>query len=200
MPQQRRGIETRTRILESAVECFAHSGYDATGVADICQSAGVTKGAFYHHFPSKHAVFLELLESWLAGLEGQLSSIQAGAADVPEAILRMVDMAPVVFAAAKGRLPLFLEFWTQSSRDTEVWQATIAPYRRFRDFFASLIQMGIDEGTLRPVDPITGAEWFVSLAIGLLLQGLLDPSGADWGQVAEDGLRVLLDSLRSNRN
>jgi AcrR family transcriptional regulator len=158
----------------------------------------VTKGAFYHHFPSKHAVFLELLEHWLGGLEGQLSSIQAGAATVPEALLRMADLAPVIFAAAMGRLPLFLEFWTQASRDPEVWQATIAPYRRFRDFFATLVQAGIDEGTLRPVDPQTSAQWFVSLAVGLLLQGLLDPEGTDWGRVAQEGMRVLLETMKND--
>jgi AcrR family transcriptional regulator len=198
MTQQRRGIETRARMLESAIECFSHTGYDATGVAEICHLAGVTKGAFYHHFPSKHAVFLELLEHWLGGLEGQLSSIQAGAATVPEALLRMADLAPVIFAAAKGRLPLFLEFWTQASRDPDVWQATIAPYRRFRDFFATLVQAGIDEGTLRPVDPQTSAQWFVSLAVGLLLQGLLDPEGADWGRVAQEGMRVLLETMKND--
>ncbi|MCJ7706434.1 MAG: TetR/AcrR family transcriptional regulator [Anaerolineales bacterium] len=198
MTQQRRGIETRARMLESAIECFSHTGYDATGVAEICHLAGVTKGAFYHHFPSKHAVFLELLEHWLGGLEGQLSSIQAGAATVPEALLRMADLAPVIFAAAKGRLPLYLEFWTQASRDPEVWQATIAPYRRFRDFFATLVQAGIDEGTLRPVDPQTSAQWFVSLAVGLLLQGLLDPEGTDWGRVAQEGMRVLLETMKND--
>ena len=198
MTQQRRGIETRAKILESAIECFSRTGYDATGVAEICHLAGVTKGAFYHHFPSKHAVFLELLEHWLGGLEGQLSSIQAGAATVPEALLRMADLAPVIFAAAKGRLPLFLEFWTQASRDPDVWQTTIAPYRRFRDFFATLVQAGIDEGTLRPVDPQTSAQWFVSLAVGLLLQGLLDPEGADWGRVAQEGMRVLLETMKND--
>jgi AcrR family transcriptional regulator len=198
MTQQRRGIETRAKILESAIECFSRTGYDATGVAEICRLAGVTKGAFYHHFPSKHAVFLELLEHWLGGLEGQLSSIQAGAATVPEALLRMADLAPVIFAAAMGRLPLFLEFWTQASRDPEVWQATIAPYRRFRDFFATLVQAGIDEGTLRPVDPQTSAQWFVSLAVGLLLQGLLDPEGTDWGRVAQEGMRVLLETMKND--
>ena len=198
MTQQRRGIETRAKILESAIECFSRTGYDATGVAEICRLAGVTKGAFYHHFPSKHAVFLELLEHWLGGLEGQLSSIQAGAATVPEALLRMAALTPVIFAAAKGRLPLFLEFWTQASRDPDVWQATIAPYRRFRDFFATLVQAGIDEGTLRPVDPQTSAQWFVSLAVGLLLQGLLDPEGTDWGRVAQEGMRVLLETMKND--
>lgn len=193
---QARGQKTRSKILESAVDCFSRNGYEATGVAEICTSAGVTKGAFYHHFPSKHAVFLQLLEQWLSGLDVQLSSIRAGSSDVPQALERMASMAPSVFEVASGHVPLFLEFWTQASRDPEVWKATVAPYRRYRGYFASLIQAGIDEGTLRQVDPDASAGWIVSLAVGLLLQGLLDPEGADWGLVAQDGMRSLLDILR----
>jgi len=195
---QARGQKTRSKILEAAVDCFSRSGYEATGVAEICAAAGVTKGAFYHHFPSKHAVFLQLLEQWLSALDVQLSSIRAGSSNVPQALERMASVVPSIFEAASGRLPLFLEFWTQASRDPEVWKATLAPYRRYRGYFASLIQAGIDEGTLRQVDPEASAGWIVSLAVGLLLQGLLDPEGVDWGRVAQDGMRSLLDILRAS--
>ena len=65
MARQRRGQESRERILEAAQLCFAQDGYNATGVAQICRRAGLSKGAFYHHFATKQAVFLELLNRWL---------------------------------------------------------------------------------------------------------------------------------------
>jgi len=65
MPQQPRAEETRTRILNAAQLCFSRYGYDAASVADICKEAGVTKGAFYYHFETKQALFLELLNRWL---------------------------------------------------------------------------------------------------------------------------------------
>ena len=66
---QQRSMETRKRILDAAQSLFSQSGYDATGVAEICRAAGVSKGAFYHHFPSKQAIFLELLDGWLSRLD-----------------------------------------------------------------------------------------------------------------------------------
>jgi AcrR family transcriptional regulator len=195
MAAQRRGEETRGRILQAAAECFALHGYDATGVAEICRRAEVSKGALYHHFPSKQALFLELVDRWLAGLDEQLEVARAEAATVPEGLLTMADMVQQVFQQASGQLPIFLEFWAQAAHDPAVWQATMAPYRRYRAFFSRMIRAGIAEGTLRPIDPEATAQVIVSLAVGLLLQALLDPQGADWGLVTQEGIRMLLEGL-----
>jgi hypothetical protein len=48
---------------------------------------------------------------------------------------------------------------------------------------------------LRPIDPAVGARTIVALTIGLLLQGLLDPGGAEWASAAQDCLRLLLEGL-----
>jgi AcrR family transcriptional regulator len=194
-PQQR-GEKTRSRILNVARQSFTRHGYDATGVAQICKQAGVTKGAFYHHFPSKQALFLELLDRWLTQLDGQLMAARIEAADIPEGLLQMADLAGNVFEAASGRLPFFLEFWSKAARDPQICQATIEPYRRYQAFFATLIETGVREGSLRSVDPDIAARAIVSLAVGLVLQSLLDPEGAHWEQVTKDSMRMLLEGLK----
>ena len=195
MPRQRRGEETRERLLDVAQSCFSRQGYDATGIAEICNEAEVSKGAFYHHFGSKQALFLELLSRWLSGLDVQLEIVRAGEVDVVQAMMRMAVMASAIFEEASDRLPILFEFWIQAGRDPSIWGAVVEPYRRYRAFFADMIRAGIDAGSLRPVDPKRAAQMLVSLAVGVLLQGLLDPDGADWGRVMQEDVRMLLDGL-----
>lgn len=196
MTIQQRGEETRTRILDASLEAFARYGYDATGVAEICRRAGVTKGGFYYHFPSKQAVFLELLERWLVGIDAQLEESRLGAATVPEELVRMTALVRHVFQEADGKLPLFLEFLTKAGRSPVVWQATVVPFRKYHAFFSQMFEAGMAEGSMRSVDPLMASRIFISFAIGLLAQGLLDPHGADWGQVAQEGIQMLLDGLK----
>ncbi len=192
MPQQR-SEETRSRILEAAVERFSSAGYNAASVDDICSTAGVSKGAFYHHFPTKQAVFLALLQDWLKSLDQALESMRRDT--VPETLVRMTDMLPLVFTTAQNRLPMFLEFWLQASRDETVWKATIAPYHHYTEIFADLIKVGMAEGTLKKTDPQAAAQAIVSMAVGLFLQGVLDPKGADWPQVAGHSMQILINGL-----
>ncbi len=196
MSNQHRGEETRERILNAALEAFGRYGYDATSVAEICRRAGVTKGGFYHHFPSKKALFLDLLERWLEGIDAQLEAARSGQT-VPEELRRMTGMVRGIFQDAGGKLPIFLEFLTKSGQSPEVWQATAVPFRKYQQFFAEMIRDGIEEGSLRPVDPDLASRVLISFALGFLAQGLLDPLGTDWGTVAQEGVDILLTGLQA---
>jgi AcrR family transcriptional regulator len=54
--------ERRQQLLDVACEMFAERGFHSTSMDDIALTAGVTKPVLYQHFPSKRALYLELLE------------------------------------------------------------------------------------------------------------------------------------------
>jgi TetR/AcrR family transcriptional repressor of nem operon len=56
--------EARARLLEAARSLVRHRGFAATSVDELCAAAGVTKGAFFHHFPSKEALGVALIDDW----------------------------------------------------------------------------------------------------------------------------------------
>ena len=192
---QQRSEETRSHLLEAATQLFSKYGYDATGVAEICQAAGVSKGAFYHHFPSKQAIFMELLNSYMNSIETGFNLMRREVRDVPQAILQMAEMAGALFQATDMHLPIFLEFWSQANHDPQVWDLTVAPFHRFQSYFAEMIQEGINQGSIQPVDPHQAARVLVSLSVGLLMESLLNPQVTNWKIEARQSLELLLNGI-----
>jgi len=189
---QHRSEETRTHILEVANLLFSKNGYDATGVAEICHEAGVSKGAFYHHFATKQAIFMELMNGWLNILDNGFQLMLAQTEDIPQALLQMAEMVGGVFATADVDLKIILEFWTQANHDADIWQAAIEPYRRYQDYFSRLIQEGIAEGSLAPIDPAQASRSLVYLAVGLLMHALFDPNSVDWQIEVKRSIELML--------
>jgi AcrR family transcriptional regulator len=91
MPRTRNFEQTRGRLLDAASRLFASRGYDQTAVEAIIAQAGVSKGAFYHHFSSKE----EILEAMARQM----------AADSVKAVTDALAAGPV---DALVRLNLFL--------------------------------------------------------------------------------------------
>ena len=164
-------------------------------MAEICATAGISKGALYHHFQSKQAIFVELYERWMRAFVDEMKALRDRADSVPRALMSMVRMIGVVFQTAAGRLPVFFEFLTKSAREPEIWKATTAPYRYFKEFFAEMIARGIAEGSLKRVNPERTAQILVSYGAGLVMQGVFDPQGGDWVRVGVEGLGMLLEPL-----
>lgn len=55
-------MDNRKKILECALDLFYQKGYDAVGIQEICQTAGVTKPTLYHYFGSKYGLLETLLK------------------------------------------------------------------------------------------------------------------------------------------
>jgi TetR/AcrR family transcriptional repressor of nem operon len=57
------------KIIEAAMDLFHEGGFNATGVQDIVDTAGVPKGSFYNHFASKAALALAVVDRYLAATD-----------------------------------------------------------------------------------------------------------------------------------
>lgn len=60
----RKNTHAREKLLEAARDVIRAKGFSATSVDDLCRTAGVTKGAFFHHFRSKQEIGVEAAKFW----------------------------------------------------------------------------------------------------------------------------------------
>jgi len=192
-----RGLDTYHLILETSLDLFSQYGYDATSVAQICKKAQISKGAFYHHFPSKQDLFLALMNAWLEQVDGLYQSAAASAEDVPAALMAMAGLSGSIFDQLEGGFPILLEFWQQAIRQPTIWKQAVAPYQRYIDFFTEIIQTGISQGNFdESLDPQMAARLLLAVAMGLLLQASFDPDVKNWQQIIYSGINLLLDGIR----
>ena len=66
--------ESKTRLLDAALQVIRTKGYAASTIDDICHQAGVTKGSFFHHFKGKDDLALAAADYWGRMTEGFFAS------------------------------------------------------------------------------------------------------------------------------
>ncbi|PRX10011.1 UNVERIFIED_ORG: TetR family transcriptional regulator [Martelella mediterranea] len=66
MPEDTAKPDARSKLLDAAMSLIRAKGYTATTVDGLCAAAGVTKGAFFHHFKSKDELGVATAEHWSA--------------------------------------------------------------------------------------------------------------------------------------
>jgi len=63
-PAQTPKVGARQKLLDAALSLIREKGYSSTSVDELCTQAGVTKGAFFHHFKSKEALAVAAANHW----------------------------------------------------------------------------------------------------------------------------------------
>ena len=140
------GRATREQLIEVATGLFAERGYEETSIEAVLAAAGVSRGALYHHFAGKDALFEAVLESVENGVNARLRAEITGAPDavsaVESAALTWIEMAgdPVIQRIILSDAPsvLGLERWRAMNEEYSLGATRL------------LLQAVADEGRLSP--------------------------------------------------
>lgn len=141
----------KEQILTSATQLFIEHGYYGLSMRQIAESVGVTKAALYYHFKDKEALFLAILEAYLEKIEALIADIEAESGScrervgllVKRVLNQPVDQRAVIRLASQEMAHLSAES-RQSFGETY--------HQRFIGRIQAMLETGIQEGELRPVD------------------------------------------------
>ncbi len=96
-------LGSKTKLLDAALTVIRTKGYSATTVDDICEAAGVTKGAFFHHFKSKEELAVSAAGHFSSRADGLFST--APYRDLPDPLDRLLGYVDFRKAILQGELP-----------------------------------------------------------------------------------------------
>ncbi len=94
-----RTARTRAALIDAARQLFAEKGFVATGTPEIVKLAGVTRGALYHHFADKNALFQAVVEAESRQVATEISQATASQ---DSAIQALRDGSKAYFRAMQG--------------------------------------------------------------------------------------------------
>jgi TetR/AcrR family transcriptional regulator, transcriptional repressor for nem operon len=102
---EKSGATARQKLLDAALSLIRAKGYEATTVDDLCAAAGVTKGAFFHHFVSKEALAVAAAEHWSETTGAFFAAAPYhGHADPLQRVLGYIDFRKAILT---GKVPEF---------------------------------------------------------------------------------------------
>ena len=104
-PQGRPSGNARDKLLDAAVHVIRSKGYSAARVEDICAEAGLTKGAFFHHFASKEACAIAAAAHFAANADAIFDAAPySHLSDARARVLGYIDFRKAIL---EGELPQF---------------------------------------------------------------------------------------------
>ena len=170
-----RQSDAKDRLLDTADSLFRDRGFSAVGVAELCAAAQVNKGSFYHYFPSKQALLLEVIDAaW--DETGMLVEWETETPHRPVDQLRRFLEELFAFHYAdkesaggvRGSLLSNLAH-ELGTRDAEISKKLGELFERETAAFESLLTEAIDRGEVSLGHPRQAAESLVGCIHGLLM-------------------------------
>jgi AcrR family transcriptional regulator len=165
---EQRERETRGRILVAAHAIVSEGGYGAASMSAVAEGAQVAVGSLYRRFDSKGELFAEVFRA-AAGREQAL--IEMIVAPDGRPVGARLARAVETFAGRALAAPTLAYALMAEPVDPAVEAARLESKRAYRDVFAALLQEGVDNGELAPLDP----EPIASALVGALQEALIGP-------------------------
>ncbi len=186
----------RTEILQTAASLIASSGL-RTSLQEIADAAGILPGSLYHHFESKEAILIELIQRYQEDLNriGQTAQARLDEPDSRPAWQQITDLGKAIAnCAVQHGAALQMSFYEGPSADPELIQLTQQRPTAIQEAMLQTLRAARWSGYIKPdIDLPTLADRICQTMLQVGLAVMRHNSPAD--QVAELLCRIILQGL-----
>ncbi len=177
---ERRALETRRTILDAANLVFARRGYGGASVDEILAEADVSKGAFYHHFQGKEALFQVLLADRARQCTERMAEAITPGASVSQAVHDMLSAGWAFLTADPVWAGIQMEFWVHATREQWAQQAMAESLQQCQRFLSNAIGGAQKVGRISSeLNPEVAARLVLALSDGIMVQWQIQPGDID---------------------
>ncbi len=171
MTRQDTSTERKNHILDAAATIFARRGYHQTRMDDIVKESGLSKGAIYWYFKSKDDLFTALIERIFSQEVRETQALLDADTPIALRLLRFTRMVihDMYQFETLGVLPLIYEFYAETFRHEKLQYFLQTYYHTTGDLLSQLLQQGIEQGEIRPIDPQQTSFTIIALYEGTIL-------------------------------
>jgi AcrR family transcriptional regulator len=131
-------LDTRTRIMETALDLFVEQGYQRTSMREVAERLGITKAAVFYHFPSKAHLLAALSEPLTEDLEEVIKDVSyrdASSGDPERARWAMIEGVLDTYFRHRGLLRVLMQDLTLLGSD-HAFQRFVGLLRRVHEIVA----------------------------------------------------------------
>ncbi|HTM22614.1 MAG TPA: TetR/AcrR family transcriptional regulator [Kofleriaceae bacterium] len=188
--------ERRLTLVDAAKRCFASRGYHATTVDDITRAAGVAKGTFYLYFDEKREIYYEVIRTFMQLIKDIGSSIAATSSDPRDLFARAERAARELMQVFLDNRELArLAYRESMGLDPELERMIAHFYREIAQVAARNIEVAIELGLIRRVDPLITAYAHIGMVERVLMAMVDDPDRFDPDRVVAELMRLSWEGL-----
>ena len=145
----------KEKIVAAAFHLFLQNGYNGVSLKNIMEATQLSKGAIYHHFESKHAIYLAALEEYFFKLLHSVSTEDDELDFISRIRLRYQVIAQTIATVEQmgpesNSFPIrtFFIFQLESEKDDDVRIKIQEAIEKYREEIMTITQLAIDRGEL----------------------------------------------------
>ena len=119
---RRIAMDNKQLIMEAALELFYHKGYDAVGIQEIVEKAGITKPTLYYYFGSKYGLLENLLNTQFEEFRARLVKAAVYKGDLPMTLYHLAS-AFIDYAISHKKTYMLMMALFYSAKDNDAYRA-----------------------------------------------------------------------------